>query len=133
MNFGIIFVKPKYGERAKCSYMDTDSFIVHVKINDIYKDIADDVEIRFDTSNFELDRQSPKGENKKVTRLMKDELGGQIMKEFVGLRAETYNYLKDNIGEDKKKAKVTEKCVIKIKLKFEDYKNCLEALKLAMK
>ena len=45
--------------------MDTDSFIVHVKINDIYKDIADDVEIRFDTSNFESDRHSPKGEKKK--------------------------------------------------------------------
>ena len=59
------YVKPKYDGRAKCSYMDTDSFIVHVKINDIYKDIADDVEIRFDTSNFESDRHSPKGEKKK--------------------------------------------------------------------
>ena len=46
--------------------MDTKSFIVHVKRNDIYKDIAEDVETRFDTSNFELDRSLPKGRNKKV-------------------------------------------------------------------
>ena len=49
------YVKPKYGENAKLCYMDTDSFIVHVKTDDIYKDIAEDVETRFDTSNFEID------------------------------------------------------------------------------
>ena len=57
---------------------------------------------------------------------MKDKLGEQIMKEFVGLRAKTYSYLKDNNDEDKK-AKGTKKCVIKRKLKFQDYKNCLGA------
>ena len=46
--------------------MDAKSFIVHVKRNDIYKDIAEDVETRSDTSNFELDRSLPKGRNKKV-------------------------------------------------------------------
>ena len=50
------YVKPKYGENAKLCYMDTDSFIVHVKTDDIYKDIAEDVETRFDTSNYEIDR-----------------------------------------------------------------------------
>ena len=49
------YVKPKYGENAKLCYMDTDSFIVHVKTDDIYKDIAEDVETRSDTSNFEID------------------------------------------------------------------------------
>ena len=49
------YVKSKYGENTKHCYMDTDSFIVHVKIDDIYKDIAEDVETRFDTSNFEID------------------------------------------------------------------------------
>ena len=67
--------------------MDTDSFIVQVKTDDIYKDIAEDVETRFDTSNFEIDRPLPKGKNKKVIGIMKDELGGQIKKEFVELRA----------------------------------------------
>ena len=58
------YVKPKYGENARLSCMDTGSFIVHVKTEDIYKDIAADVEIRFDFSNFELDRPFLK-ENKK--------------------------------------------------------------------
>ena len=57
-------------------YMDTDSFIVHVKTDDIYKDIAEDVEKRFDTSNFEIDRPLPKVKNEKVIGLMKDELSG---------------------------------------------------------
>ena len=52
------YVKPKYGENAKPCYMDTDSFIVHVKTDDIYKDIVEDVETRFDTSSFELDRKN---------------------------------------------------------------------------
>ena len=63
--------------------------IVRIKTEDIYKDIVEDVETRFDTSNFEIDRPLPKEKNKKVSRLIKDELGGQIMKEFVGLRAKT--------------------------------------------
>ena len=55
------YVKPKYDENTKLCYMDTDSFIVHVKTDDIYKDIAEDVETRFDTSNFEIDRPLTKG------------------------------------------------------------------------
>ena len=82
--------------------MGTDSFVVHVKTDDIYKDIAENVETRFDTSNFELNRPLPKGKNKKVIGLMKDEFNEQIMKEFVWLRAKTYSYLKDNEQEDKK-------------------------------
>ena len=60
---------------------------------------------------------------------MKDELGGQIMKEFVELKTKIDSYLKDNNDEDKK-AKGTKKCVIKRKLKFQDYKNCLEAAQI---
>ena len=123
------YVKLKYVEKVKLCYMDTDSFIVYIKTDDIYKDIAEDVETRFDTSNYELDRPLPKGKNKKVIGLMKDELGGKIMTKFVGLRAKTYSYLIDDGSEDKK-AKGTKKCVIKRKLKFENYKNCLEATQL---
>ena len=85
------YVKPKYGENAKLCYMDTDSFIVHVKTDDIYKDIAEDVETRFDTSNFEIDRTLPKGKNKDVIGLLKDELGGKMMYEFIGSRAKTHS------------------------------------------
>ena len=102
------------------------------KIEDIYKDIAEDVETRFGTSDFELDKPLPKGKNKKVIGLMIDELSGQIMNKYFGLRAKIYSYLKDNNDEDKK-AKGTKKCVIKRKLKFEDYKNCLEAAQIENK
>ena len=70
------YLKPKYGENAKLCYMDTDSFLVHVKTDDIYKDIAEDVEKRYDTSNFEIDRPLPRGKNKNVIGLTKDGLGG---------------------------------------------------------
>ena len=103
-------VKPKYGENAKLCYMDTDSFIVHVKTEYSYKDIAEDIETRVGTSYFELDRPLPKGKNKKVVGLMKDELGGQIMKKFVGLRAKTYSYLKYNNDEDKKSKRHKKGC-----------------------
>ena len=63
--------------------MDTDSFIVYIKIDVIYKDIAEDVETRFYTSNYKLDRPLPKGKNKNVIGLIKDELGGQIMKVWI--------------------------------------------------
>ena len=64
--------------------MDTDSFIVYVRTDYINKNIAD-VETRFDTSNYELNKPLPKGKNKKVIGLMKDDLGGKILKEFVRL------------------------------------------------
>ena len=118
------YMKPKYGDNVKLCYMDTDSFIMHIKTEDFYKDIADDVECKFDTSNYEVDRPLPTGKIKKVTGLMKDELGGKIMKEFVALRPKTYSYLTDDCKEDKK-AKGTKKCTIKRELKFNDYKDCL--------
>ena len=65
--------------------MDTSIFIIHNKTEDFYKDIADDVVKRFDTSNYEVNRPLPTGKNKKVIGLMKDELGGMIMTEFVAL------------------------------------------------
>ena len=92
----------------------TVPLIVHVKTDGIYKDIAEDIETRFDTSNFEIDRPLPKGKNKNVIGLMKDELGRKIVIKFVGLRAKTYSYLIDDGSEDKK-AKGTKKCVKKKK------------------
>ena len=104
--------------------MDTDSFIMNIKTEDFYKDVANDNEKRFDTSNYEVDRPLPMGKNRKAIGLMKDELGGRIIMEFIALRPKTYSYLTDDCKE-KKKAKGTKKCVIKRMIKFDDYKNCL--------
>ena len=106
------YMKPKYNDNVKLCYMDTDSFIMNIKTNDFYEDIASDVENRFDTSNYEVNRPLPTGKNKKVIGLMKDELGGKIITEFVTLRPKTYSFLNDDAKEDKK-AKGTKKCVIK--------------------
>ena len=76
-----------------------DSFIVYIKTDVIYKDIAENVETRFDTSNCKL----PKGKNKEVIGLMKDALGAKIITKFAGLRAKTYSYLIDDCSEDKAK------------------------------
>ena len=118
------YMKPKYNDNDKLCYMDTDSFIMNIKTNDFYKDISNDVENRFDTSNYEVNRPLPTGKNKKVTGLMKDELGRKIITEFVTLRPKTYSFLTDD-GKEDKKAKGTEKCVIKKMIKFNDYKKCL--------
>ena len=107
------YVKKKYGDMVKLCYMDTDSLIMNIKTKE-----------RFDTSNYDVDRPLPKGKNKKVIGLMKDELGGGIITEFVALRRKTYSYMTDEFIE-MKKAKRTKKCVIKKMLKFEDYKKCL--------
>ena len=106
------YIKPKYGDNIKLCYMDTDSFIMHIKTEDFYKDIADDIEKRFDTSNYEVNRPLPAGKNKKVIGLMKDELDGKIMTEFAALKPKTYSHLMDDGWRDKT-AKGTKKCVIK--------------------
>ena len=136
------YMKPKYNNDVKLCYMDTDSFVMHIKTNDFYKDIASDVENRFDTSNYEentaettaepssLERSAlagrplQTGKNKKVIGLMKDELGEKIITEFVTLRPKTYSFLTDD-GKEDKKAKGTKKCIIKKMIKFNDYKKCL--------
>ena len=126
------YMKPKYGDSIKLCYMDTDSFIMHIKTEDFYKDIANDVEKRFDTSDYEVNRPLPTGKNKKMIGSMKDELGGKTMTEFVALRPKTYSYLTDDCKEDKK-AKGKKKCVIKQRLKFNDYKDCLLNNKISLK
>ena len=118
------YMKPKYANNVKLCYMDTDSFIMNIKTNNFYKDISNDVEDRFDTSNYEVNSPLPTGKNKKVIGLMKDELGGKIITEFVTSRPKTYSFLTDD-GKEDKKAKGTKKCVIKKMIKFNDYKKCL--------
>ena len=89
-------------------------FIVYIK-RDIYKDIAEDIEIKFNTSNYELDRPFPKGKNENVIRLMKDKLRGKIMAKFVWLRAKTY--LAGDGSEDRKEKRHKKLCHKDLNLK----------------
>ena len=117
------YIKPKYDDREKLCYADTDSFIIHIITEDFFEDIADDVTKWFDTSNYDENnkRPLPIGKNKRVYGFFKDELGGKIMKEFVALRAQTYAY-RTNDGDEQKKVKGTKNCVIKRELMLENYK-----------
>ena len=102
--------------------MDTGSFIIHIKTKDFYKEIANDVEKWFDTSNYNENdkRPLPIGKNKKLGKKQVR----NIIKEFVALREKEYSYLMNDDSEHKK-AKGTKKCVIKRRLMFENYTDCL--------
>ena len=123
--------------------MDTDSFTIHIGNEYLYNDIVNDVERCFDTSNYDENdkRPLPIGKNKKVIGLFKDELGGKIMEEFCALRAKTYAYLISGYNDDdynkekiiNKRAKGTKKCLIKHRLTFENYKDCLFKNKIILK
>ena len=104
--------------------MDTDSLVYRIKTEDFYVDIADDVVERFDTSGYCSNRPLPVELNKNVIGLMKDELGGAMMTEFVTLRPKLYSYRKLDGVEDKK-CKGIKKCIVKKTLSFDNYKNCL--------
>ena len=126
------YFRSKYGNKVKLCYTDTESLVMNIKTNDFYKDIAQDVQERFDTSNYSFDRLLPKGKYKKVIGLMKDELGGGIITEFIALIPKTCSYTTDEFIQ-LKKAKGTKKCVVKEMLKFEDYKKCLFGNEIMLK
>ena len=108
------YINPKYGDKAKLCYTDTDSFIIHIITEDFFEDISNDVEKWFDTSNYDKNDKTPHpiGKNKKIPGLFKDELGGKIIIEVVAIRPKTYAYLTDGDSEHEK-AKGTKKCIIK--------------------
>ena len=119
------YMIPKYGDRLKLCYMDKDSIIYSIGTEDFYSDIADNVESRFDTSGYPNNgsRPLPIGKNKKIIGLMKDELGGEMMKEFVSLRPKMYSYRVGN--SEPKKCKGIKKCIVKCTISFDNYKRRL--------
>ena len=120
------YIKPKYGDKGRLCYMDTEGFFMPIKTEDFYKDIAGDVERWFDTSNYDEKDKRPLliSKSKKVIGNFKDELGGTIMAEFCALRPKTYAYKMDDDTE-KKKAKRTKKCIVKRQIAFKNYANAL--------
>ncbi|XP_071055501.1 uncharacterized protein [Onthophagus taurus] len=125
-NFFYGFLKPKYGEGIRLCYMDTDSFTVLINSNDVYTDVKLNLN-KFDTSNYSPDNQfDVQLQNKAVLGLMKDENCGEIMEEFVGLRSKVYaNRVAD--GRVTKKSKGVKKAIVKRKITFENYIECLNS------
>ena len=112
MNFGMIVLNQSISVKQNCVTKILKSFVIHIKTEDFYEDIANDVEKWFDTSNYDENdkRPLPGGQNNKVIGLFKDELGGMIMKKFVRLRTKAYAYLMDNDSEHKKSKRNKEVC-----------------------
>ena len=125
-DFHYNYIKKKYEDKAKLLLTDTDSLMYEIQTKDFYKDISEDVKDRFDTSNYPFDHLSGilSGINKKVLGMFKDEANGDIIDEFVGLRAKLYSY-KMFEGEESKKCKGVKKSVVKKSITHEDYKTCL--------
>ena len=115
-------------------FTDTDSLAYEIETEDFYKDISNDVTRLFDTSNFSNSHPSciQTGINKKVVGMFKDECGGKIMEEFVGLRAKLYSY-KMYEGKEEKRCKGVKQSVVKKEISFDDYKTCLFSRKEKMK
>jgi len=126
-DFHYNYIKTKYGDSAELLFTDTDSLCYEIKTKDFYVDISDDIESRFDTSEYPKDHPSgiKSDINKKVIGMFKDEAAGRQNEVFVGLRAKLYSYKMFEDGEDHKKCKGVKKNVVKKSITHEDYKDCL--------
>ena len=133
-DFHYNYIKKKYGSKAKLLFTDTDSLCYVIETEDFYKDISEDAEAKFDTSNYAADHPSgiPVRLNKKVIGMFKDECGGKVMREFVGLRAKLYSY-KMYKGQEQKRCKGVKQSVVRNEITFEDYKTCLFSRKEQMR
>ena len=116
------YIKQKYGDKTKLLFTDTDSLMYEIQTEDFYKDISADVKRSFDTSDHPSG--IPSGFNRKVLGMFKDEAGGKVVDEFVGLRAKLYSY-KMFDGEESKKCKGVNKPVIRKSIAHVDYRRCL--------
>ena len=125
-DFHYNYIKKKYKDKAELLFTDTDSLMFQIYTDDFYKDISHDILTKFDTSDYPPDHPSgiPTGVNKKVIGMFKDEVAGKQITCFVGLRPKLYSF---RIEEDKevRKCKGIKKNVIKKKLDFDDYVQCL--------
>ena len=134
-DFHFNYIKPKFQEKAKLLFTDTDSLCYEIETDDFFQDISQDVKEKFDTSNFPKDHPSniPTGINKKVIGMMKDEAGGKIIEEFVELRAKLYSIKMHENKKEEKKCKGIKKSVIKKTITHQDYKDCLISGKKQMR
>ena len=125
-DFHYNFIRKKYNNKAELLFTDTDSLLYLIQTDDFFLDIKKDVKKKFDTSDYPENHPSgiKTGVNKKVIGKFKDEVGGNQITHFVGLRPKLYTFKVEEKGETRK-AKGVKKNVIKKSLSFEDYKKCL--------
>ena len=126
-DFHYNYIKSKYGNKSKLLFTDTDSLCYEIQTEDFYKDIINDVDCLFDTSNIPKDHESglPSGVNQKIPGMFKDEADGKIIEEFVGLRAKLYSYRMFGSRKEIKTCKGVKTNVVKSTISFDDYKKCL--------
>ena len=125
-DFHYNYIKEKYNKKAELLFTDTDSLMYHIKTKDFYKDISSDIFKKFDTSDYDPDHKSglPTGINKKVIGMFKDEVAGQQITHFFGLRPKLYSFKIEECSEVRK-CKGIKKNVIKKNIDFDDYVKCL--------
>ena len=116
------YMKAKYGPKAQLLFTDTDSLCYEVETQDLYQDMSENKEL-FDLSNYKKSHELYDNTNNKVLGKMKDECGGAVIEEFIGLRPKMYS-LKYS-SQEKKTAKGVKKCVLEKQLKHEAYLTCL--------
>jgi hypothetical protein len=143
------YIKPKYGEKAKLLFTDTDNLCYEIETEDFYEDISEDVNKWFDTSNYDEDHPLYTKKNKKEVGFMKDKCGGKYIKKFVGLRSKLYAYKMHRVlpsiatgqrnslcavgpkeeveGEEKKKCKGVKTSVVENNITVGDYEKCLNS------
>ena len=125
-DFHYNYIKKKYKNRAELMFTGTDSLLYQIYTDDFYKDISSDIKDKFDTSDYPPEHESgiPTGVNKKVIGMFKDEVAGRQITHFVGLRPKLYSFKVED-GSLTKKCKGIKKNVVKNKITFEDYVECL--------
>ena len=120
-NFYYNTLKARYGDKVRLLYTDTDSVIVHVQTDDLYNDMLESAAI-YDTSNYSPDHPLFSTANKKIVGKFKDELGGKVLTEFIGLRPKMYSCVGEESG---KRAKGVKKSVLSKSITHDDYRSCL--------
>ena len=125
-DFHYNYIRKKYKNNAELMFTDTDSLLYYIHTDDFYKDISDDIKTKFDTSDYPSNHKSgiQTGVNKKVIGMFKDEVAGKQITHFVGLRPKLYSFKVED-GSLTKKCKGVKKNVVKNKIEFEDYVECL--------
>jgi len=117
-------LKPKYGDKIRLVYTDTDSFVIHTETEDIFNDLKE-LKDYMDFSDYSKEHKNYDNSNKKKLGYFKDEVNGKIITEFIGLQPKMYAFQLDD-GKEEKKAKGIPKKVVKKEINFMMYKNTLE-------